>query len=158
MSETMQRVNARVVGISLAAALGGFLFGFDTAVINGAVDALRHAFGLSAAETGFAVSCALLGSAAGAWYAGRLADRFGRVRTMQIAAVLLAVLRRPLLPPARSLGSVAVVTFGSVVGFPLLTAHALTVTIQQFIPAAALIFPISGRRQSACTRKLWRRN
>jgi sugar porter (SP) family MFS transporter len=81
---------ARVIMIVAAAALGGFLFGFDTAVINGAVDALRDAFGLSAAWTGFAVSCALLGSALGAWYAGRLADRFGRVRTMQVAAALLA--------------------------------------------------------------------
>jgi sugar porter (SP) family MFS transporter len=80
----------RVIAIAAAAALGGFLFGFDTAVINGAVDALRNTFGLSAGWTGFAVSCALLGSAAGAWYAGRLADRFGRVRTMQVAAVLLA--------------------------------------------------------------------
>ncbi|MBS0569050.1 MAG: sugar porter family MFS transporter [Proteobacteria bacterium] len=84
------RANLRVILISAAAALGGFLFGFDTAVINGAVDALRQAFGLSAAMTGFAVSCALLGSALGAWYAGRLADRFGRVRTMQVAAILLA--------------------------------------------------------------------
>ncbi|HEX7369537.1 MAG TPA: sugar porter family MFS transporter [Rhodanobacteraceae bacterium] len=81
----------RVIAIAAAAALGGFLFGFDTAVINGAVDALRNAFGLSAALTGFAVSCALLGSAAGAWYAGRLADRFGRLRTMQVAAAFLAV-------------------------------------------------------------------
>ncbi len=82
--------NLRVVTIAAAAALGGFLFGFDTAVINGAVDALRGAFGLGAGLTGFAVSCALLGSALGAWYAGRLADRFGRVRTMQVAAAFLA--------------------------------------------------------------------
>jgi sugar porter (SP) family MFS transporter len=81
---------ARVVMIVAAAALGGFLFGFDTAVINGAVDALRQGFGLGAGWTGFAVSCALLGSALGAWYAGRLADRYGRVRTMQVAAALLA--------------------------------------------------------------------
>ncbi|TAN08255.1 MAG: MFS transporter [Rhodanobacteraceae bacterium] len=80
----------RVLLIAAAAALGGFLFGFDTAVINGAVDALRHAFRLSAGWTGFAVSCALLGSALGAWYAGRLADRFGRVHTMQVAAAVLA--------------------------------------------------------------------
>ncbi|HEY5851787.1 MAG TPA: sugar porter family MFS transporter [Lysobacter sp.] len=86
-----QHVTARVVLISAAAALGGFLFGFDTAVINGAVDAIRGGFGLGAAQTGFAVSCALLGSALGAWYAGLLADRFGRVRTMQVAAALLAV-------------------------------------------------------------------
>ncbi len=86
-----QHVTARVVLISAAAALGGFLFGFDTAVINGAVDAIRGGFGLGAAQTGFAVSCALLGSALGAWYAGPLADRFGRVRTMQVAAVVLAI-------------------------------------------------------------------
>ena len=89
-NEPSGRANLRVVLIAAAAALGGFLFGFDTAVINGAVDALRAAFGLSATLTGFAVSIALLGSAAGAWYAGRLADRYGRVRTMQVAAVLLA--------------------------------------------------------------------
>lgn len=86
-----QRATARVVLIAAAAALGGFLFGFDTAVINGAVDAIRGSFGLGAGRIGFAVSCALLGSAIGAWYAGPLADRFGRVRTMQVAAVLLAL-------------------------------------------------------------------
>jgi SP family sugar:H+ symporter-like MFS transporter len=80
----------RVVLIAAAAAMGGFLFGFDTAVINGAVDAIRAGFALSAVWTGFAVSCALLGSALGAWYAGPMADRAGRVRTMQFAAVLLA--------------------------------------------------------------------
>ena len=69
-----QHATIRVLLISAAAALGGFLFGYDTAVINGAVDAIRGAFGLSAAATGFAVSCALLGSALGAWYAGPLAD------------------------------------------------------------------------------------
>ena len=84
-----QHATMRVVLISAAAALGGFLFGFDTAVINGAVDAIRGAFTLDAAQTGFTVSCALLGSALGAWYAGMLANRWGRVRTMQVAAVLL---------------------------------------------------------------------
>ena len=86
-----QHVTLRVLLISAAAALGGFLFGFDTAVINGAVDAIRGAFGLSAAWTGIAVSCALLGSALGAWYAGPLADYLGRVQTMKIAALLLTV-------------------------------------------------------------------
>ena len=90
LADPSRHTSVRVVLIAAAAALGGFLFGFDTAVINGAVDSLRAAFGLSAALTGFAVSIALLGSALGAWYAGRLADRFGRVRTMQVAAILLA--------------------------------------------------------------------
>ena len=84
-----QHATLRVILISAAAALGGFLFGFDTAVINGAVDAIRAHFGLNAGEIGITVSCALLGSALGAWYAGMLANRFGRVRTMQVAAVLL---------------------------------------------------------------------
>ena len=86
-----QHATVRVLLISAAAALGGFLFGYDTAVINGAVDAIRGTFGLSAAATGVAVSCALIGSAIGAWYAGPLADRFGRVQTMRVAALLLAV-------------------------------------------------------------------
>ena len=86
-----QHATMRVVLISAAAALGGFLFGFDTAVINGAVDAIRDHFALNAGEIGITVSCALLGSALGAWYAGMLANRFGRVRTMQVAAVLLVV-------------------------------------------------------------------
>jgi MFS transporter, SP family, sugar:H+ symporter len=85
------RTPGRVILISAVAALGGFLFGYDTAVINGAVDAIRAGFELNAARIGIAVSCALLGSAVGAWYAGPVADRWGRVRTMQVAAVLLAV-------------------------------------------------------------------
>ncbi|MGH3797120.1 MAG: sugar porter family MFS transporter [Pseudonocardiaceae bacterium] len=86
-----QRTTAKVILVSVVAAVGGFLFGFDTAVINGAVDAIREAFQLSPALTGFAVSCALLGSAVGAWYAGRTADHLGRVRAMVIAAVLFAI-------------------------------------------------------------------
>lgn len=84
-------VRARVFAIAAVAALGGFLFGFDTAVINGAVNAVRADFGLDAALIGFAVSCALLGSALGAWYAGPIADRWGRLRAMQLAAIALAV-------------------------------------------------------------------
>jgi sugar porter (SP) family MFS transporter len=85
------RVNGRVIGIAIAAALGGFLFGFDTAVINGAVDALSADFALGAALKGFAVSSALLGCVAGAWFAGSLANKWGRVPVMLIAAVLFFV-------------------------------------------------------------------
>ena len=85
------RLNAKVVGISVAAALGGFLFGFDTSVINGAVDALAGEFGLGAGLTGFAVSSALIGCALGAWFAGPIANRRGRVPVMVIAAILFLV-------------------------------------------------------------------
>ncbi|PLW71729.1 sugar porter family MFS transporter [Streptomyces sp. SCUT-3] len=68
--------------------MGGFLFGYDSAVINGAVTGIRDRFGVGSAEIGIVVSSALLGCAVGAATAGRLADRIGRIRSMQIAAVL----------------------------------------------------------------------
>ncbi|MFI7518820.1 sugar porter family MFS transporter [Micromonospora globbae] len=77
--------------IAAAAAIGGFLFGYDTAVINGAVDAIKAEFHLSALVLGTAVSAALLGGAIGAWFAGPLADRIGRVRVMLITALMFAV-------------------------------------------------------------------
>ncbi|WP_199423927.1 sugar porter family MFS transporter [Actinotalea solisilvae] len=81
----------RAVLLATVAALGGFLFGFDTAVINGAVTAIRDEFGMGAGLTGFAVSSALLGCAAGAWAAGRLADRQGRIKVMLLSALLFTV-------------------------------------------------------------------
>lgn len=80
-----------VLMVSITAALGGFLFGYDTAVINGAVDAIEAEFGMSAGLTGFVVSSALIGAGVGAWFAGPLADRFGRVRIMFTAAALFLV-------------------------------------------------------------------
>ncbi|MEV4413658.1 sugar porter family MFS transporter [Catellatospora sp. NPDC049609] len=77
--------------VAAAAAVGGFLFGYDTAVINGTVDALRDTFGLNPVALGLVVSSALLGCAVGAWFAGPLADRLGRVRVMLIAAALFLV-------------------------------------------------------------------
>ncbi|MGP3956407.1 sugar porter family MFS transporter [Nonomuraea sp. 3N208] len=80
-----------VLFITAAAAIGGFLFGYDSAVINGAVVGIRRHFGVGPVEIGFVVAIALLGSAAGAWIGGRLADRLGRTRSMQVAALLFAV-------------------------------------------------------------------
>jgi SP family sugar:H+ symporter-like MFS transporter len=79
---------ARVVLVAATAALGGFLFGFDTAVINGAVNAIGEQFNTGDFLLGFAVASALIGCAIGAWFAGRIADRYGRIRVMLIAAVL----------------------------------------------------------------------
>jgi MFS transporter, SP family, sugar:H+ symporter len=80
----------KAIGVATIAALGGFLFGFDTSVINGAVDAIQADFELGSLFTGLGVASALLGSAAGAWFAGGLSDRFGRVRVMLVAALLFA--------------------------------------------------------------------
>ncbi|MEH1780706.1 MAG: sugar porter family MFS transporter [Nostoc sp.] len=80
-----------VILIAGAAALGGFLFGFDTAVINGAVLSLAKAFNTSSWVTGLAVSLALLGSAVGAFFAGQIADRYGRVNAMVVASALFTI-------------------------------------------------------------------
>ena len=81
----------RAIGLSVAAAVGGFLFGFDSSVINGAVDSIQSDFGLNAFVTGFIVAIALLGCAAGAILAGNLADRWGRLRVMFIGAIMFFV-------------------------------------------------------------------
>lgn len=81
----------RVVLVAATAALGGFLFGFDTAVINGAVSAIGVQFDTGPVLLGFAVASALIGCAVGAWFAGRIADRFGRIRVMLIAALLFVI-------------------------------------------------------------------
>ncbi len=81
----------RAVLLATVAAIGGFLFGFDTAVINGAVTAIQDDFGIGPALLGFVVSSALLGAALGAWLAGQMADRFGRIRVMVLAGVLFLV-------------------------------------------------------------------
>lgn len=77
-----------IVLISCVATIGGFLFGFDSGVINGTVDGLRQTFDSTSAGIGFAVASMLLGCAIGAFFAGRLADRSGRRSVLIISAVL----------------------------------------------------------------------
>ncbi len=77
-----------IILISVVATIGGFLFGFDSGVINGTVDGLQQAFGSSKAALGFEVASMLLGCAIGAFFAGRLADRWGRRSVLIISAVL----------------------------------------------------------------------
>ncbi|WP_026555204.1 sugar porter family MFS transporter [Arthrobacter sp. 35W] len=81
-------VPRRVIGLAVAGAVGGFLFGFDSSVVNGAVDAISDQFALSEAVTGFAVAVALLGCAAGAYLAGKVADKYGRIPAMKLGAIL----------------------------------------------------------------------
>lgn len=80
-----------VILISCVAALGGFLFGYDSGVINGAVEALQAAFHAGDIASGFNVASMLLGCAAGAFLAGRIADRFGRRPALFVAAILFAI-------------------------------------------------------------------
>ena len=80
-----------IIVISCIATIGGFLFGFDSGVINGTVDGLQAAFDSDRAGTGFNVASMLLGCACGAFFAGRLADRFGRRGIMRVAAVCFII-------------------------------------------------------------------
>ncbi len=80
-----------IVLISCVATIGGFLFGFDSGVINGTVDGLRNAFNSDSMGTGFNVASMLLGCAIGAFTAGRLADKFGRKSLLVLAAVFFIV-------------------------------------------------------------------
>ena len=83
--------SAYVIALCCVAAIGGFLFGFDSGVINGAVSALAKAFDTNAAGTGFAVASVLVGCAVGAFGAGRLADSLGRRPTMLLNAIVFLV-------------------------------------------------------------------
>jgi sugar porter (SP) family MFS transporter len=80
-----------VVGIAAVAAISGLLFGYDTAIINGALMFLRDQFRLSDFQTEIAASSLLVGCLAGAAAAGTLSDRYGRKRLMLVASVLFCV-------------------------------------------------------------------
>lgn len=80
-----------ILFITVVATIGGFLFGFDSGVINGTVDGLQTAFNSQSVGTGFNVSSMLLGCAFGAFFAGRLADQYGRKALLLVAAVFFII-------------------------------------------------------------------
>lgn len=80
-----------VILVSLIASLGGFLFGFDTGVINGTFDGLYSVFGEEHIASGFNVTAILLGGAVGALFSGVLVDRLGRRSMLIIAANFLVI-------------------------------------------------------------------
>ena len=90
MGETKQFSNY-VIFLSVVAALGGFLFGYDTAVISGTVSQVTIQFSLTTIQSGWYVGCALIGSIIGVSVGGTLSDHIGRKKTMLISAVLFTV-------------------------------------------------------------------
>lgn len=80
-----------LVHVCMTAALGGLLFGYDTAVISGAIGFLQEHFGLSPAAKGWAASSALAGCIVGVMFAGLLSDRFGRKKVLLVSAVLFFI-------------------------------------------------------------------
>jgi MFS transporter, SP family, sugar:H+ symporter len=77
--------------ITIVATIGGFLFGYDSGVINGTVDGLQSSFGSDSVGTGFNVASMLLGCAVGAFVAGQLADRLGRRKILFITAIFFGI-------------------------------------------------------------------
>ncbi len=127
--------NLGFIGLIVAVAtIGGFMFGYDSGVINGTQEGLEKAFGLSKLGTGFNVGAILIGCAAGAFLAGRLADRYGR-RNVMIVAALLFVLSA--LGAGAATSSVMFVAARLVGGLGVGAASVLTpVYISEVTPAA----------------------
>lgn len=84
-------MNGYVILISIVAALGGLLFGFDTAVISGTINFIQPYFGLSEVGLGWTVSSLLFGCIAGVFLAGKAGDRYGRKKMLMLAALLFFV-------------------------------------------------------------------
>ncbi|ACC97925.1 Sugar transport family [Elusimicrobium minutum Pei191] len=81
-------MNRKVLKVSLIAALGGLLFGFDTAVISGTTEALTKVFSLTPSSLGFTVAIALIGTILGAVFVGYPANSYGRKNTLKMIALL----------------------------------------------------------------------
>lgn len=110
------KLNSYLIKSTVVAALGGLLFGFDTAVIAGTTRALTAVFHLSPGALGFTVSSALWGTILGAMFAGIPGDRFGRRDSLRIMAVLYVLsalgcafaTNLPMLVAARFLGGLGI--------------------------------------------------
>lgn len=87
----MEKVSTRIVFLAVVAAIGGILFGYDTAVISGTTEVVKTQFGLSTGGEGWYVGCALIGSIIGVLVAGMLSDFLGRKKTMIISALLFSI-------------------------------------------------------------------
>ncbi len=88
---TLNKGNGYVNKLAVIASLGGFLFGYDTAVISGTINFVSSQFQLDAAGTGWYVSSALLGCISGVSVAGVLSDKYGRKRLLILSALFFAV-------------------------------------------------------------------
>lgn len=118
---------------TLVAALGGLLFGYDTAVVVGAIGFIEEKYKLSAAMTGWAASCALIGCMIGAMLAGWLSDRLGRRKVLMISAWAFAISSIGIMIP-QGLG--LFITFRMIGGFGIGIASILSpLYISEIAPA-----------------------
>ena len=91
LNQTVTMNRSYTILISLIVALGGFLLGFDSAVISGAVKGITLYFEMTDAMLGFAVGCVIFGAMAGNLMAGPLADKFGRKKVLILVAALFSI-------------------------------------------------------------------
>lgn len=91
MASNTRNVSGYVIFMTFVAALGGILFGYDTAVISGTTEIVRNQFMLTDLSEGWYVGCALIGSIFGVAIAGTLSDYIGRKLTMLISAALFSI-------------------------------------------------------------------
>ena len=120
--------------LSAVAAIGGFLFGYDSAVINGTVSAIQDAFGSSSVTSGFSVASMLLGCAVGAFFAGNLADRLGRKPVMFATGILFLI---SAFGSGISSGSFEFIVYRLIGGFAVGAASVLAPTyISEIAPAS----------------------
>jgi len=89
--DSMKSKQAYVIFVTVIAAIGGLLFGFDTAIVAGATRYLKDQFALTSLQEGWAVSVVLIGCMFGAGLAGSISDRIGRKRFMLVSAVLFFI-------------------------------------------------------------------
>ncbi|HWZ36492.1 MAG TPA: MFS transporter, partial [Mucilaginibacter sp.] len=108
---TTKQSNTYLYLVCLVAALGGFLFGFDTAVISGTVNLVKKDFNLDVVNEGWFVSCALLGCIIGVSVSGKLSDKYGRKLIMILSAVLFL---------ASAVGCTFVASFSELIAFRLI--------------------------------------
>ena len=86
-----QKISIYTIGVCLVAALGGLLFGYDTAVIAGAIGFLQNHFNLDPTLKGWAAACALLGCILGVSFAGVFSDKMGRKKTLLLSGILFLI-------------------------------------------------------------------
>lgn len=91
ISKSSKKTSGYVIFMAIVAAIGGILFGYDTAVISGTTEIVKNQFHLSDLKEGWYVGCALIGSIAGVLVAGSLSDYLGRKLTMLISAALFSI-------------------------------------------------------------------
>src|ERR1700733_7703817 len=126
--------NSYILGLSFISALGGYLFGFDFAVISGALPFLQKQFAFDAYWEGFATGILAIGAIAGCILAGRLADKYGRRPGLMLAAALFAVSSLAMaIAPNRDFFLVARFTAGAGVG---MASRLSPMYISEIAPAA----------------------